>query len=67
MVTTGPDRTGRAWHLCERGCLMLELGFRDLRPTDNFNQYLVALGDPPNDTEAYLCVVRGSVVSGRLA
>jgi len=61
------DRQARAWYLCEQGWVFLELGFRDLRPRDDFFAYLVPLGEPPTDTEVYLCVVRGSMIFRRLS
>ena len=47
--------------------MLLELGFRELRPRDDFYQYLVPLGEPPKDSEVYLYVVRGSMIFRRLS
>ncbi len=67
LVTIGADRQVRSWYLCERGWMLLELGFRDARPNEDFYQYLVPLGTPPKDSELYLYVMRGSALFGRLS
>ena len=46
--------------------MLLELGFRDSRPREDFYQYLVPLGTPPRHSELYLYVMRGSVLFGHL-
>ena len=67
LLTLEQDRQVRTWYLCERGWMMLEFGFRELRPRDDFYQYLVPLGTPPRDSEVYLYVMRGSALFGRLS
>jgi hypothetical protein len=67
LVTIDGDRQVREWYLCERGWMLLQLGFSDVRRRDDVYQYLAPLGEPPKDDEVYLYVVRGSVLFRKLA
>lgn len=62
ILTVDHNHCPREWFLCEYCWLLLEVGFRDLHPQDDFYQYLTPLEGRLSDTEVYLHVLRGSVI-----